>query len=242
MDTELATLGTSDNAHDGLDPPSTHEAPFDTTDTSLIPDNLPPMDRGRQAWMFCLCACVLEMLIWGYGFSFGVFQDWYTSNSPFNTASPIAVSAIGASALGVQYFEGVGLMALIQARPQWMRKIMWGCLGICSACLLLSSFATKVSTSMNSLMEGLAINCDTGDSFRNSGWNIILSSDILGFSIPFNGTDRSCTNGLMSGEVLLAGSSLEAAELGESSFRSWQIIFLKQWDINGLYGYGQRCL
>jgi hypothetical protein len=192
--------------------------------------------------MICLCACVLELLIWGYGFSFGVFQDWYTSNPPFNNASPIAVSAIGASALGVQYFEGVGLMALIQARLQWMRKIMWKCLGVCSACLLLSSFATKVLTSMILLMEGLAINCDTGDSFRNRGWNIILSNDILGFGTQFNGTDRSCTNGLMSGEVLLGGSSLGAAELGASSFRSSQIIFLKQWDINGLYGYGQPCL
>jgi len=134
MDTELATLETSDNVH-GLDLPSTHEMPFDRTDASLIPDNLPPMDRGRQAWMFCLCACVLEMLIWGYGFSFGVFQDWYTSNPPFNTASPIAVSAIGASALGI--------MALIQTRPQWMRKIMWGCLGLCSACLLLSSLRQR---------------------------------------------------------------------------------------------------
>jgi hypothetical protein len=123
---------------------SASQVPSDVAETSSTPDNLPPTDRGRQAWMFCLSASVLEMLIWGYGFSFGVFQDWYTPNPPFSTQSPVAVSAIGASALGIQYFEGLGLMALIQTRPEWIRRIMWGCLGICTTCLLLSSFANQV--------------------------------------------------------------------------------------------------
>ena len=116
----------------------------DSLVTAAMPDNLPPMDRGWQAWKFCFSASVLEMLIWGFGFSFGVFQDWYTSHPPFDSQSPIAVSAIGASALGIQYFEGLGLMILIQTRPQWMKRIMWTCLGVCTLCLLISSFATKV--------------------------------------------------------------------------------------------------
>ena len=152
METELSTVGTSGYPQEPVEASANHETVLDTADTLLVPDNLPPIDRGRQAWMFCLSASVLEMLIWGYGFSFGVFQDWYTSNPPFNTQSPIAVSAIGASALGIQYFEGLGLMALIQTRPQWMRKIMWGCLGLCTACLLLSSLATKAPTCADSLM------------------------------------------------------------------------------------------
>jgi hypothetical protein len=93
----------------------------DAADTNpQIPDNLPPMDRGRQAWTFCISASVLELLVWGYGFSFGVFQDWYTSHPPFQGQSPIAISAIGATILGIPYFEGVGLMAIIQRRPEWI--------------------------------------------------------------------------------------------------------------------------
>src|SRR5277367_217366 len=181
METELSTLETSENNQVRLDPSSTHEVPSDMADVSLIPDNLPPIDRGYQAWMFCLCACVLEILIWGYGFSFGVFQDWYTSNPPFNTQSPIAVSAIGASALGIQYFEGLGLMALIQTRPQWMRRTMWACLGICTSCLLLSSFATKVLNLVTfELIKGLAIDFDSGYTFWDSGWNTLFSSHFLG--------------------------------------------------------------
>lgn len=140
MELELSTPETGSSRHQ----PSSENASDQNIDVVLVPDNLPPMDKGSQAWLFCLSASVLEMIIWGYGFSFGVFQDWYTSHPPFESQSPIAISAIGATALGIQYFEGVGLMVLIQTRPQWMRPTMWICLGICTACLLLSSFASKV--------------------------------------------------------------------------------------------------
>lgn len=114
------------------------------TDPASIPPNLPPIDYGRQAWLFCISASALEMLVWGSGFSFGVFQAYYTSHPPFSSQSPIAISAIGASGLGIQYFEGLALMALIQTRPEWMRGVMWACLGLCTACLGVSSFCTKV--------------------------------------------------------------------------------------------------
>jgi hypothetical protein len=140
MTTELSNLDSS-----GRDQPlSPRNNVSDAPEVPLIPESLPPVDRGRRAWTFCIAASVLEMLVWGYGFSFGIFQDWYTSHPPFQDQSPIAISAIGASALGIQYFEGLGFMALIQARPEWIRKIMWCCLGLCTAFLLLSSFSTKV--------------------------------------------------------------------------------------------------
>jgi hypothetical protein len=144
MTSELSNLSTTGRILSQATHGNPESIPNDTGTVPLIPDNLPPIDGGRQAWLFCLSASMLEMLVWGYGFSFGVFQDWYTSHPPFETQSPIAISAIGASALGIQYFEGLGLMALIQTRPQWMRRIMWLCLAICSGCLLLSSFATQV--------------------------------------------------------------------------------------------------
>ena len=149
MTTELSSLDT--RGRTTLPSPSEHHVsiPSDPTSLPLIPDNLPPIDHGHQAWLFCISASTLEMLVWGYGFSFGVFQDWYTSHPPLQSQSPIAISAIGASALGIQYFEGLGLMALIQTRPEWMRRIMWGCLGICTACLGVSSFCTQVNYSLN---------------------------------------------------------------------------------------------
>ena len=29
---------------------------------------LPPVDRGLGAWAFCASGCVLEMMVWGFGF------------------------------------------------------------------------------------------------------------------------------------------------------------------------------
>ena len=153
----------------------------DSLVTAEMPDNLPPMDRGWQAWKFCISASMLETLIWGYGFSFGVFQDWYTSNPPFQSQSPVAVSAIGASALGIQYFEGLGLMALLQTRPQWMRIIMWTCLVVCTLCLLFSSFATKVTSFVRELlMAGMAVDPCSGRYLRHGSRDALFSYSFLG--------------------------------------------------------------
>lgn len=209
MTTKLSNLDTTGQRLSQA-PHGNHESvPDDMGTGPLIPDNLPPIDRGKQAWIFCLSASILEMLVWGYGFSFGVFQDWYTSHPPFQNQSPIAISAIGASALGIQYFEGLGLMALIQTRPQWMRRIMWLCLGVCSGCLLLSSFATQVQTSRDLLTEDLAIDRDPGNSLWNCCRSPLLSSHLLGTVYIFL-SKYSYMNGLMSDEVWpVVSSSVE---------------------------------
>ena len=40
--------------------------------------NLPPPDRGRAAYLFLLACFIVEALVWGFSFSFGVFQEYYT--------------------------------------------------------------------------------------------------------------------------------------------------------------------
>jgi hypothetical protein len=170
--------------------------------------------------MFCISACVLELLIWGFGFSFGVFQSWYTSNPPFDTQSPVAVTAVGASALGVQYFEGLVLMALLQMRPELMRTIMWVCLLGCSLCFLISSFTTQVHWLLPRLLMSLGVAIDIGA--RRSLWdvcgNFVLSSSLLGISkvqtaVNFHSyTTGSTRSGVWQGAfcglvVVLVGSS-----------------------------------
>lgn len=37
--------------------------------TSLVNvQELPPVDEGRKAWMFCFSGFMLESLVWGFGF------------------------------------------------------------------------------------------------------------------------------------------------------------------------------
>jgi hypothetical protein len=45
---------------------------------------LPPVDRGKGAWAFCLSALALETMIWGFAYSFGTILVWLEVRfSPF---------------------------------------------------------------------------------------------------------------------------------------------------------------
>ncbi|VDB83130.1 unnamed protein product [Peniophora sp. CBMAI 1063] len=107
---------------------------------------LPPVDGGIQAWTFVVCALLLEALVWGFPFSYGVFQEWYLSSpdSPFRGASESAINAIGTITLGIQYMESLGVMFFTQRYPQWTKPMMIASLITCVGALTLSSFATQV--------------------------------------------------------------------------------------------------
>jgi hypothetical protein len=58
-------------------------------DVNLI--SLPRADGGKDAWMFLASCFVLEMIIWGFPFTFGVFQDYYSQHPPFQGQANIPV-------------------------------------------------------------------------------------------------------------------------------------------------------
>lgn len=39
---------------------------------------LPPVDGGRQAWLFLAGATVIEILVWGLPFSVGVLREYWS--------------------------------------------------------------------------------------------------------------------------------------------------------------------
>lgn len=106
--------------------------------------SLPPMDRGRKAWTFCLSAFILEVIVWGFGFSYGIFQDYYTSHPPFNKNSPVAIAAVGSVALAIQYGEGLLLSLFFRRYPDYTKRTMWFGLALSSTSLFLSSFVSQV--------------------------------------------------------------------------------------------------
>ncbi|KAJ4125906.1 hypothetical protein NW765_001681 [Fusarium oxysporum] len=79
-------------ASSGLDLTSTHENEA---------SSLPPVDGGKDAWLFLAASFMVEALTWGFPFAFGVFQDYYSTNAPFEGSSAIAV--IGTCAMGIMY-------------------------------------------------------------------------------------------------------------------------------------------
>ncbi|KAI4595711.1 hypothetical protein KJ359_006702 [Pestalotiopsis sp. 9143b] len=53
--------------------------------------SLPPVDTGKEAWLFLTACWFVEAFTFGFEFSFGVFQDYYSSHAPFAGSGNIAV-------------------------------------------------------------------------------------------------------------------------------------------------------
>ena len=53
--------------------------------------SLPPIDGGFQAWMFLAASTMVEALVWGFGFSFGVFENYYRNNDQIKGSNMVAV-------------------------------------------------------------------------------------------------------------------------------------------------------
>ncbi|KAJ5040204.1 hypothetical protein NUH16_010006 [Penicillium rubens] len=124
---------------------STSFIPFDQeSDSRIILDDekLPPVDGGVQAWLFLMASAMLEALVWGYAFAFGIFQDYYSTHKPFEGSENIAV--IGTCAMGLAYLIAplaIVLMILVPKIARWVSTI-----GVVIMCLslALSSFSTNV--------------------------------------------------------------------------------------------------
>ncbi|RPD61848.1 MFS general substrate transporter [Lentinus tigrinus ALCF2SS1-7] len=105
---------------------------------------LAPIDGGIRAWTFCGCSFVLEMFIWGFCFSYGIFQDYYTTHPPFNTASSISIAAVGTIAMALQYAEALALTCFFGRYPDYLNAGMWIGLVLYFLSIFCSSFATQV--------------------------------------------------------------------------------------------------
>ncbi|CAE6439405.1 unnamed protein product [Rhizoctonia solani] len=108
--------------------------------------SLPPVDKGFAAWSFVVAAFVLETLVWGFGFTYGVFQEYFLHHRTFGDASEAAIGAVGTVALAIEYFE---VLIVILIAQQWPHKASLSACGLFAKptynILALASFATKVS-------------------------------------------------------------------------------------------------
>ncbi|KAI1084998.1 MFS general substrate transporter [Whalleya microplaca] len=104
--------------------------------------SLPPVDGGKDAWLFLAACFAVEALVWGFPFAFGVFQDYYSTHEPFRGASNVTV--IGTSAMGIMYFTSPFMMGICRLFARWVRWTpLAGLLMMCIA-LAMSSFSNTV--------------------------------------------------------------------------------------------------
>lgn len=82
-----------------------HTPPNGTTDgthLSNIHDGAPPaMDGGMNAWLFLAACFAMEALVWGFAFTYGVFQAYYSDIPQFKDSGNIAV--VGTCAMVILY-------------------------------------------------------------------------------------------------------------------------------------------
>ncbi|KAI5809734.1 major facilitator superfamily domain-containing protein [Peziza echinospora] len=102
---------------------------------------LPPVDRGRGAWTYLAVAFLVEGLCWGFPFSYGVFQSYYSHTAPF--AGSKELSVIGTVSSGIPYLASPFLFTLINMYPNYRKTMMWFGLATSILACVASSFATK---------------------------------------------------------------------------------------------------
>ncbi|KAJ5626742.1 hypothetical protein N7528_004169 [Penicillium herquei] len=126
-----------------------HTASAGSTDSTDLSDahndsrQLPPMDGGLDAWLFLAACFVMEALVWGFAFTYGVFQEYYSALPEFENSGNIAV--VGTCAMGIMYLD---LPIVFAAYRQWPKYQRLGCgVGVILMCLALglSSFSTNVT-------------------------------------------------------------------------------------------------
>lgn len=104
---------------------------------------LPEVDGGTAAWLFLAACFTVEALVWGFPFSFGVFQDYYTQLKPFSE-NPNGIAAIGTTATGVMYMAGLVLFPAYIVYPRLPNMLKWAGLPIMAAGLICASFCDSV--------------------------------------------------------------------------------------------------
>ena len=106
--------------------------------------SLPPVDGGYQAWLLLAGCFMINVLIWGFAFSFGVLQEYYTTHEPFSS-QPGGIATIGTVATGLMYLLMPVYFAVLQRWPHLRRWSILASLPVVTGSLLGASFAESVT-------------------------------------------------------------------------------------------------
>src|ERR1700761_4277573 len=90
-------------------------------DAALNELSLPPADRGIQAWLFLLAAFMLEALVWGFAWTFGVFQDYYSDHDLFREDSS-SLAIVGTAQSGIMY---IGMLPMLYSLLKFPNFRKW---------------------------------------------------------------------------------------------------------------------
>lgn len=116
------------------------EESYLTSDSSVVPVSLPPVDGGRQAWAYVICATILETLVWGLPLSYGVFLEYYETVFPKATS---VLQQVGVISTGIMYLFNPPLALYLAKHPHHRPRSMWLGIVLVTAGLIGAAFASQ---------------------------------------------------------------------------------------------------
>lgn len=106
---------------------------------------LPRADGGQAAWLALFGCFVLEALVWGFPFAFGIFQAYYRTHEPFSR-EPSGIAAISTTASGLMFLSSPLVAVIIQRYPRIRRPASFLGLVVTTLSLIVASFAQNTAT------------------------------------------------------------------------------------------------
>ncbi|GFZ44356.1 hypothetical protein JCM24511_02078 [Saitozyma sp. JCM 24511] len=130
-------------------PTSSASRPVPGTPSSETPfaPALPPVDSGRQAWLFLLSATMIEALVWGLPYTVGVLHAYWT-NTLFEGRGSGIVTLAATLQTGLVYMSLGVFGPIFAALPRWERTMQAGGLLVASASLVASAFVTQLTLAL----------------------------------------------------------------------------------------------
>jgi hypothetical protein len=104
---------------------------------------LPPVDRGRHAYMFLAAAIVLEASIWGLPFSVGVLHEYWSSELFANSNAESTLTLVSTLPTGLLFLSGTVLGPCFTMFPWYERHIQYAGIFVATLGLLTSAFVTQ---------------------------------------------------------------------------------------------------
>ncbi|KAK4549278.1 hypothetical protein LTR36_007737 [Oleoguttula mirabilis] len=104
---------------------------------------LPRADGGKAAWLFLTACFMLEALVWGFPFSFGIFQVYYSNHKLFSEQAG-GIPSIGTTTTGAMYFGAPFVAVAAQCWPKLRRPSMMLGVMVMVVALLAASFCNSV--------------------------------------------------------------------------------------------------
>ena len=104
---------------------------------------LAPADGGKDAWLVLAAAFILEGLVWGFPFAFGVFQEYYATDELFSQDES-SLAAIGTTQTGIMYLGAPLTYMFFYRFPAWRKPVSIFGFVVLTAALIAASFANTV--------------------------------------------------------------------------------------------------